>query len=77
MNIVSLFKSSSTLGVPWEANMPFEILGAYIGQHYIRGIKINLSVKKLYFFRRLWLIQTLRGRLKEEFYPEDFFRGVL
>ena len=43
----------------------------------MRDMKTNISVKILYFFRRSWLIQTLRGRSREEFLPEYFIPGVL
>ena len=39
-------------------------------------MKTNISVKILYFFRRSWLIQILRGPLRE-FLPEYFNLGVL
>ena len=40
-------------------------------------MKTNISVKILYFFRRSWLTQILRGPLREEFLPEYFILGVL
>ena len=40
MSKVSLFRSSSFLGVLWEANMPFE------KNHTWRGMKTKVSVKK-------------------------------
>ena len=57
INIVSLFRSSSILGVLWEANMPFEI-------RHIRGTRKQTCLKILYIFRRSWLIQTVTGPLK-------------
>ena len=32
---------------------------------YMRDMKTNISVKVLYIFRLSWLIQTLRGPLRE------------
>ena len=40
-------------------------------------MKTNISVKILYFFRRSWLTQILRGPLREEFLPKHFILGVL
>ena len=40
-------------------------------------MKTNISVKILYFFRRSWLTQILRGPLREEFSPEYFILEVL
>ena len=36
-------------------------------------MKTNISVKILYFFRRSWLTQILRGPLREEFFTEIFY----
>ena len=40
-------------------------------------MKTNISMKILYFFRRSWLTQILRGPLREEFLPEYFIFAVL
>ena len=43
----------------------------------MRDMKTNISVKILYFFRRSWLTQILRGPLREEFSPDYFILEVL
>ena len=43
----------------------------------MRDMKTSITVKILYFFRRLWLTQILRGPLREESLPKHFILGVL
>ena len=43
----------------------------------MKDMKTNIRVKILYFFRKSWLTQILRGLLREEFLPEYFILGVL
>ena len=70
INIVSLVWSSSFRST-------LESKHTIWNKIYMRDMKTNISVKILYFFRRSWLTQILRGPLREEFLPKYFILGVL
>ena len=60
MSTVSFVRSCSALGVLWEANMLSEII-------HVWGNENKHKRENAIFFSRSWLIQTLRGALREEF----------
>ena len=56
MNIVSLFRSSSTLRAPWEANMTFK-------KRHMRGMKTNKCKNTVFFLQIVAYERTVNRRI--------------